>query len=80
MSLLHSFYCWGQVTVVLLTTTMIKVFGDDLWCVAPIIWSFIPLINTVNFIGVPIKPNLTSEEKIQEEPEIELEEELINLI
>lgn len=63
MSLLHSFYCWGQVTVVLLTTIMIKVFGDNLWFIAPIIWSIIPLINTINFIGVPIKPNLTSEEK-----------------
>ena len=63
MSLLHSFYCWGQVTVVLLTTIMIKVLGNDLWYVAPIIWAIIPLINTINFIGVPIKPNLSEEEK-----------------
>lgn len=63
MSLLHSFYCWGQVTVVLLTTIMIKIFGNNLWYIAPIIWSVIPLINTVNFIGVPIQPNLTKEEK-----------------
>lgn len=63
MSLLHSFYCWGQVTVVLLTTIMIRVFGNDLWYVAPIIWSVFPLINMINFISVPIAPNLTSEEK-----------------
>ncbi len=63
MSLLHSFYCWGQVTVVLVTTIMIKLFGKDLWYITPIIWSFIPLINTINFIGVPIQPNLTKEEK-----------------
>lgn len=63
MSLLHSFYCWGQVTVVLLTTIMIKVLGNNLWYVAPISWSIIPLINTINFIGVPMQPNLTSEEK-----------------
>lgn len=63
MSLLHSFYCWGQVTVVLLTTTMIKFFGNDLWYIAPIIWSVFPLINMINFISVPIAPNLTSEEK-----------------
>ena len=63
MSLLHSFYCWGQVTVVLLTTIMIKVFSDDLWYIAPIIWSIFPLVNTINFVGVPVKPNLTSEEK-----------------
>ncbi len=63
MSLLHSFYCWGQVTVVLLTTIMIKLLGNDLWYIAPMIWSIIPLVNTINFIGVPIQPNLTEEEK-----------------
>ncbi len=63
MSLLHSFYCWGQVTVVLLTTIMIKLFGDDLWYVTPIIWSFIPLFNVFNFLTVPMQPNLTAEEK-----------------
>ena len=64
MSLLHSFYCWGQVFVVLLTTIMIRLLGNDLWYIAPIIWSIIPLINSVNFIRVPIQPNLTKEEKI----------------
>ncbi len=63
MSLLHSFYCWGQVIVVALTTIMIKILGDDLWYVAPAIWAIIPLFNTFNFIGVPIIPNLTKEEK-----------------
>ena len=63
MSLLHSFYCWGQVFVVLLTTLMIKFMGNDLWYIAPIIWSLIPLCNTINFISVPIQPNLTKEEK-----------------
>ncbi len=63
MSLLHSFYCWGQVIVVLLTTIMIKFMGNDLWYIAPIIWSIIPLCNTINFISVPIQPNLTKEEK-----------------
>lgn len=64
MSLLHSFYCWGQVVVVLLTTIMIKIFGNDLWYIAPAIWAIIPLINTFNFMSVPIVPNLTKEEKM----------------
>ncbi len=63
MSLLHSFYCWGQVAVVFLTTIMIKIFGNDLWYIAPIIWSVIPLVNTFNFLTVPMQPNLTAEEK-----------------
>ena len=64
MSLLHSFYCWGQMFVVLLTTIMIKFLGNDLWYIAPILWAIIPLANTINFISVPIQPNLTKEEKI----------------
>ena len=63
MSLLHSFYCWGQVTVVSLTTLMIKIFGNDLWYIAPAVWSIIPLFNAFNFASVPIIPNLTKEEK-----------------
>lgn len=63
MSLLHSFYCWGQVAVVLITTIMIKLLGNDLWYIAPIIWAVIPLTNTLNFMTVPIEPNLTKEEK-----------------
>ncbi len=63
MSLLHSFYCWGQVFVVLITTLMIKALGEDLWYIAPIVWAIIPLINTFNFITVPMVPNLTEDEK-----------------
>ena len=63
MSLLHSFYCWGQVVVVALTTIMIKLLGNDLWYIAPILWAIIPLLNTFNFIEVPVVPNLTKEEK-----------------
>lgn len=63
MSLLHSFYCWGQLVVVLLTTIMIKIFGNDSWYIAPVIWAIIPLINTFNFLTVPIEPNLTEAEK-----------------
>ena len=64
MSLLHSFYCWGQVFVVLLTTIMIKLFGENLWFIPPMLRAIIPLVNTINFISVPIQPNLTKEEKI----------------
>ena len=54
MSLLHSFYCWGQVGVVLLTTLLLKVIGSSYWFVLPILWAFIPLYNIRNFLKVPI--------------------------
>ncbi len=54
MSLLHSFYCWGQVGVVLFTTLLLKVIGSSYWFVLPILWAFIPLYNIKNFLKVPI--------------------------
>lgn len=54
MSLLHSFYCWGQVAVVILTTLLLKGVGDSYWFVLPILWAVIPLYNIKNFFKVPI--------------------------
>jgi Major Facilitator Superfamily. len=59
MSLLHSFYCWGQVVVVLLTTVVIKIIGGDLWYILPILWALIPIFNFFNFIRVPL-PEMVS--------------------
>ncbi len=56
MSLLHSFYCWGQMGVVLLTTIFLQVFGRGAWFVLPLVWSAIPLFNLFRFIKVPLRP------------------------
>lgn len=56
MSLLHSFYCWGQMSVVLLTTVAIKFVGSANWVYAPICWAIIPFINMFMFMKVPIFP------------------------
>ena len=54
MSLLHSFYCWGQLGVVLLSTLFFAVFGVENWHILAIIWSLVPIFNTVLFTRVPI--------------------------
>ncbi len=54
MSLLHSFYCWGHVGVVLFTTAFFGIFGISNWKVLAIIWAIIPIINTFIFAKVPI--------------------------
>ncbi len=54
MSLLHSFYCWGQVTVVLLSTLFFKLFGIENWKIMAILWSILPIINGLVFTRVPI--------------------------
>ncbi len=54
MSLLHSFYCWGQVGVVLLATIYFKLFGISNWRCLAVILAVIPIINAIVFIRVPI--------------------------
>ncbi|MEG1536026.1 MAG: MFS transporter, partial [Clostridia bacterium] len=54
MAMLHSFYCWGQLLVVLCSTMFIKFVGDQYWYVLPIIWAIIPLCNIVAFSIVPM--------------------------
>lgn len=54
MSLLHSFYCWGHVAVVLISTIFFSIFGIINWRYLAILWSVIPLLNTLLFIKVPI--------------------------
>lgn len=55
MSLLHSFYCWGSVGVVLFSTLYFAIFGIDNWRVLSILWAVIPAVNAVAFTKVPIR-------------------------
>ena len=54
MSLLHSFYCWGHVGVVLLSTAFFAVFGIARWRILACIWAIIPLLNLFAFSRVPM--------------------------
>ncbi|MDO5291548.1 MAG: MFS transporter [bacterium] len=54
MSLLHSFYCWGHVGVVLLSTIFFMVAGIENWRILACLWAIIPLVNTFLFASVPI--------------------------
>lgn len=55
MSLLHSFYCWGAMGVILVSTLFFSVFGVENWKVLTFIWALVPLYNTFNFINCPIE-------------------------
>ncbi len=54
MSLLHSFYCWGHVGVVLISTIFFKVFGIGSWKVLACIWALLPLANVFLFAKAPM--------------------------
>ena len=62
MSLLHSFYCWGQVGVVLVSTLFFAVFGIQNWKILAMLWAVIPVLNGLFFIGVPITPLIEDDE------------------
>lgn len=63
MSLLHSFYCWGYVGVVLCSTLFFNLFGIGNWKILCLIWAFIPIANALVFIKVPIAPLMSDGEK-----------------
>ena len=54
MSLLHSFYCWGHVGVVLLSTAFFWFFGISHWKILALMWAVIPIFNTFLFRSAPI--------------------------
>ncbi len=63
MSLLHSFYCWGHVGVVLISTLFFALSGIENWRVLALAWAVIPLINAYIFAKTPIAPLISEGEK-----------------
>ncbi len=61
MSLLHSFYCWGHVGVVLLSTLFFQLFGIENWKFLTLIWAAVPFFNIFLFATAPIA-ELSSED------------------
>ena len=54
MSMLHSFYCWGHVGVVLFSTLFFQIFAISTWKVLAVIWAVVPLVNAFVFTKVPM--------------------------
>ena len=55
MSLLHSFYCWGAVGTILVSTVFFLLFGIGSWKWLAVIFALIPAINIINFATCPIE-------------------------
>ncbi len=56
MSLLHSFYCWGHVGVVLISTLFFRFAGIENWRILALIWAVLPVVNLFIFLRTPIAP------------------------
>lgn len=61
MSLAHSFYCWGQMAVVVFTTLCLWAFGKGFWVYLPLIWALIPFFNCFAFAKVPMMPTISED-------------------
>lgn len=55
MSLLHSFYCWGHVGVVIISTIFFSLFGIENWKYVAMFWALVPAANAILFAKVPIR-------------------------
>lgn len=56
MSLLHSFYCWGHVAVVLISTVFFSLAGIQNWRVLSCVWAVLPIVNAIVLTRAPIAP------------------------
>ena len=63
MSMLHSFYCWGHVGVVLFSSIFFKLAGIKNWKLLAVLWAVIPILNALVFTRVPIAPVLPEGEE-----------------
>lgn len=63
MSLLHSFYCWGHVGVVLISTLFFRFAGINNWRILTLLWALIPIVNNFMFLNVPLVPLIPTGER-----------------
>lgn len=63
MQLLHSFYCWGHVGIVLISTGFFFLFGIENWRIIAYVWMLIPIVNGILFTQVPLQSLIAQGEK-----------------
>lgn len=64
VSMLHSFYCWGSVIVIGLSTVFFKAAGIDNWKLLAVLWALLPIANAVYFAFVPVYELVPGQEKM----------------
>lgn len=64
MSLLHSFYCWGHVGVVLISTAFFACSGVENWRILAVLWAVVPFLNSIYFLMVPLYPVVAEGEEL----------------
>ena len=65
MNILHSFYCWGSMLVVIVSTLYFNIFGIENWKYMSMIWAIIPFCNIFLFANVPLNVLKTHEDNMK---------------
>lgn len=65
MSLLHSFYAWGFIAVIIITTLLLTILGSARWTLIPLLWSVVPLANGIFFLIVPLAPMVQHKKRVR---------------
>ncbi len=64
MSLLHSFYAWGQAATIIVTTLFLFILGEWNWQIIVLLWTIVPLVNFVMFLKAPFPPGIPHEHRL----------------
>ena len=54
MSMLHSLYAYGVVTVVVISTIFLQIFGRENWMYLTVFWALLPLVSCILFCTSPL--------------------------
>ncbi len=63
LCLLHSFYCWGSVAAVGISTIVFSIFSTSSWKFMALAWAVLPIVNAISFTRVPIAPIMDENEE-----------------
>lgn len=61
--LTHSFYSWGQLSVVLLTTLALRILGETSWKLIAWLWAILPFVNGIIFLKTPVSQPLPEKKR-----------------
>lgn len=64
MSLLHSFYSWGQVGVVVVFVGFISLFGAQNWPILSLLFALIPAVSLLLFLRAPMPTIVEEDDRI----------------
>jgi len=64
LNFLHSFFCWGHVATIIVTTLLLQVVGRDMWGIIPLLWAIIPFVNIFLFAKAPLTDSIPKQERV----------------